>query len=414
MTHPVASHHLLHHTRWNSRRQNWNLRSFAVFPSFLLFPCRSRWPVKVTGEVRPPPTCSIPAFRPRAHRGESEFLKDAYPSGFSPVRHDEHGGLLRTGKPSCRARSYGGMNILLSETVGEGIPRHGQSSDGRVLKVTRVLLGADVVLREAGNDLVHFGPTFCCGPTICAASPMPRPLSRFVRSLSPKQITIDGSAFNAWNLPVVPCTRFRDAWAHHRRLHNNTRQERRRVEEASSWRVFPRAAARACLDRSCRPRLHSDDQTTTFGTGAKCLGVSGVLKEAVIDQEINHTAPLSQEAPSAIPGPRSETFGSVSDLLLHHQERRIRPVDSSDRGEPGTGPREHGGEASRIRQSPPNNADHVQGVESAGRNVDSNHTCVPEKGNDDPIARQESKLQHVVRSSTPEASIHMPVMVFGL
>lgn len=90
------------------------------------------------------------------------------------------------------------MQGVLSGNVRCGIPKSGKRSDKRILMVTRVVVGSEVVSNRAESDLVQFGPAFLsCGPTERVATPAavrPILLSRPTSPVTPSRTTIDGSS----------------------------------------------------------------------------------------------------------------------------------------------------------------------------------------------------------------------------
>ena len=136
--------------------------------------------LKATKECPPPPAFTVAAIRFRQHRGgESLLLKHAYPSGFCPAKPSEkclsptenrrppgpwippvpfYGGV-----PSIPVPFNGGRHgDLLYETEGFGVPPWGAADKRRVVRITRVVVGADAVADPAGSELVQFGPGFPC------------------------------------------------------------------------------------------------------------------------------------------------------------------------------------------------------------------------------------------------------------
>lgn len=178
--------------------------------------------IKTTQEAPPPPTFTVPAFRHRKHRGDSTYLKDAYPSGFSRFKQPELG-LIPTTLGHRTLHRSAEVKGILSERTRLGVPKWGHPCEGRFLKVTRVLLGGEAVISSAGNDLVQFGPSFYCGPDERLMTPPSSRLnnigqSRPPPSLSPKCTTIDGSALGATNLLVASRLPEREAEWPHRKM----------------------------------------------------------------------------------------------------------------------------------------------------------------------------------------------------
>lgn len=119
------------------------------------------------------------------------LLKHAYPSGFCPTRPSEKFPAptenRRPHVPSIPPVPYNGdqheMPVpfnghheipvpfiggrrhgdVLYETEGFGVPPWGAADKRRVVRITRVLVGADAVSDPAGSELVQFGPVFPCG-----------------------------------------------------------------------------------------------------------------------------------------------------------------------------------------------------------------------------------------------------------
>lgn len=162
---------------------------------------------KVAIEAPPPVTFTVPSFRSRNHRGgESILLKYAYPSGFGQQTKPGHHFTLSAAAAAAADRrnqnlppssTQGG---LVSETKGFGVPKWGAASKKWLLNVTRVVVGAEVADAGAGNELIHFGPEFPCGPTECLS---PRAWSHRTRTsspLSPTRMTIDGSTLKEKDL----------------------------------------------------------------------------------------------------------------------------------------------------------------------------------------------------------------------
>ncbi|CAM9390608.1 unnamed protein product [Ectocarpus fasciculatus] len=164
--------------------------------------------VQVAQESPPPPTFTVPAFRPRKHRGgESSLLKDAYPSGFCrPPQNRPLPGTTTTTATDTRSTrrklvwlSGPLLQDLLHESKQVGVPSCGVPSSRRILKSTRVVIGAPDVVDTVGSELVQFGPGFSIGPAEhysprrCTLTPdRPRPRTP-TTPISPSRMTIDGS-----------------------------------------------------------------------------------------------------------------------------------------------------------------------------------------------------------------------------
>lgn len=157
-------------------------------------------PQKVAQESPPPPTFTVPAFRARQHRGgESELLKDVYPSGF--CKPPENRPLPTTTKTvsttSNRRTTLSGPHIrdLLQESKEVGVPPCGATAGRQALNITRVVLGAKDVVDTIGSELVQYGG-FSVGPAeLSSPTSINRPHhSRPPSPASPSRMTIDGSA----------------------------------------------------------------------------------------------------------------------------------------------------------------------------------------------------------------------------
>ncbi|CAN0073464.1 unnamed protein product [Ectocarpus sp. 12 AP-2014] len=164
--------------------------------------------VQVAQESPPPPTFTVPAFRPRKHRGgESSLLKDAYPSGFCrPPQNRPLPATTTTTATDTRSTrrkmvwlSGPPRQDLLHESKHVGVPPCGVASSRRILKSTRVVIGAPDVVDTVGSELVQFGPGFSIGPaehysprrrTLTPDRPRPRTPTT---PISPSRMTIDGS-----------------------------------------------------------------------------------------------------------------------------------------------------------------------------------------------------------------------------
>lgn len=163
---------------------------------------------KVAIEAPPLATFTVPSFRSRKHRGgENILLKHAYPSGFcqqTKLRH--HYTLSAAATADERRQMFASSSIqggLVSETKGLGVPKRGAASNKGVLNVTWVVVGAEVVDAGAGNDLVHFGPEFPCGPTEYLSPRRPSHRARPPSPLSPTPVTIDGSTLKEQDFYTV-------------------------------------------------------------------------------------------------------------------------------------------------------------------------------------------------------------------
>lgn len=153
---------------------------------------------------------TVPAFRARKHRGgESELLKDAYPSGFcSPSENRPRPSAIDSSTRRALALSGGPrLRGLLHESQEVGIPPWGAATGRRALNITRVIVGAKDVVDTVGNELVQFGPGFSIGP---AEHSSPRPHQSRPRTpatpLYPARMTIDGSSLKAWRSLLVGAT----------------------------------------------------------------------------------------------------------------------------------------------------------------------------------------------------------------
>lgn len=150
-------------------------------------------------ESPPPPTFTVPAFRARRHRGgESELLKDSYPSGF--CKPPESRPLQTTTKTSTTLAGRNPPPLsgprfrdLLHESKEVGVPPCGAADGRHALNVTRVVVGAKDVVDTVGSELVQYagfsvGPAEVSSPTSINRSHCSRPASPVSR------MTIDGSA----------------------------------------------------------------------------------------------------------------------------------------------------------------------------------------------------------------------------
>lgn len=150
----------------------------------------------------------MPAFRPRKHRGgESSLLKDAYPSGFCRPPHNRPPPVTTT-TTATDTRSTRRKTVwlsgpprrdLLHESKQVGVPPCGVASSTRILKSTRVVIGAPDVVDTVGSELVQFGPGFSVGPAEhysprrCTLTPDPSRPRTPTTPISPSRMTIDGS-----------------------------------------------------------------------------------------------------------------------------------------------------------------------------------------------------------------------------
>lgn len=211
--------------------------------------------LKATQEGPPPPTFTVAAIRFRKHRGgESMLLKHAYPSGFSPAKVSDKflastesrrppvpsvplvpfnddvpsippapsdGG--RHGLPVPFSGNRHGISVpfhdgrhggLLYETEGFGVPPWGAADKRRVVRITRVLVGADVVADPAGSDLVQFGPGFPCGQP--EFFPPPTKFSPWGRGSTPVhqvRTTIDDRTVDGGRLFADDSKYLEDPWS---------------------------------------------------------------------------------------------------------------------------------------------------------------------------------------------------------
>ncbi|CAM9091414.1 unnamed protein product [Ectocarpus sp. 4 AP-2014] len=164
--------------------------------------------VQVAQESPPPPTFTVPAFRPRKHRGgESSLLKEAYPSGFCrpPQNRPLPATTMTTATDTRSTRrkmvwmSGPPREDLLHESKQVGVPPCGVASSRRILKSTRVVIGAPDVVDTVGSELVQFGPGFSIGPAEhysprrCILTPDRSRLRTPTTPISPSRMIIDGS-----------------------------------------------------------------------------------------------------------------------------------------------------------------------------------------------------------------------------
>eukprot|EP00752_Nemacystus_decipiens_P012681 g11234.t1 len=158
--------------------------------------------ILVAQESPPPPTFTVPAFRARRHRGgESELLKDTYPSGFcKPPALRPLPATTKSSKASTRGQTlpWSGQQLrdLLQESKEVGVPPCGAAAGRQALNVTRVIVGAKDVVDTVGSELVQYagfsvGPAEVSSPTSVNKSSF---LSRPLFPVSPSRMTIDGSA----------------------------------------------------------------------------------------------------------------------------------------------------------------------------------------------------------------------------
>lgn len=134
-------------------------------------------------------------------------MKDTYPSGFYPTKSPE------LPSPAADTTCGGQLPIALSgsenqslvlEERGFGVPPWGGTASRRVLSITRLVVGAEVVADTVGSELVQFGPGFPCGAIDGEVSPRRRSHpTRATSPLSPTSVTIDGSTLRGRNLLVA-------------------------------------------------------------------------------------------------------------------------------------------------------------------------------------------------------------------
>lgn len=174
-------------------------RGLRLLPPSVPFP-------KVAQDSPPPPTFTVPAFRARKHRGgESDLLKDTYPSGFcKPPKNRPLPTTTKTSSTASTRRkplSSSGPQLrdLLFESKEIGLLPCGAAAGRQALNVTRVVVGANDVVDTIGSELVQFagfsiGPAELSSPTSIINKSHHDPRPRTPSPVSPSRMTIDGSA----------------------------------------------------------------------------------------------------------------------------------------------------------------------------------------------------------------------------
>lgn len=174
--------------------------------------------LKATIKAFPRPSSTIPAVRPRAHRGgESLLLKDTYPSGFClsvhNTVHKKHHLNDRDGSNiSLRRRISSPLEpdddyCLLSGKKKSGVIPCGKLIGKRVITITQLVVGDRAVQDTTGSELVQFGPDFPCEQP--DQLPHLRHVSNRGRVISASAMTLpstilDGSALEKKNIDVAP------------------------------------------------------------------------------------------------------------------------------------------------------------------------------------------------------------------
>lgn len=164
------------------------------------------------------PSSTIPAVRPRGHRGgDSLLLKNTYPSGFCLSVHntvqkkhnlndgdDSNSSLRRRISPQYEPND---SHYLLSGKKKSGVTPWGRLDGKREITITQLVIGDHVVQDTTDSDLVQFGPDFPC--TQPDQSLPSRHVSNRGRGVSASAITLpctilDGSTLEKKPIDVAP------------------------------------------------------------------------------------------------------------------------------------------------------------------------------------------------------------------
>ena len=86
------------------------------------------------------------------------------------------------------------------ETEGFGVPPWGAANRRRVVRITRVVVGADAVADAAGSELIQFGPGFSCGQSENFLPPKTKLLSWARGSSSPPPTPAHNTMINECTL----------------------------------------------------------------------------------------------------------------------------------------------------------------------------------------------------------------------